>query len=119
MRVLIVDDSQAEAQIMQSVLVSNGHSCTHVSDGVQGEEAAATTNPDLVLLDVVMPKKNGFQVCRALKRNETTKDIPVILVTSKGEETDRQWGLKQGASAYLVKPYEPQELIDLVEKFSA
>lgn len=73
--------------------------------------------PDLVLLDIILPKKNGFQVCRQLKTAPETKDLPVVLVSSKSRDSDRFWGLKQGADEYLTKPFEDEELVAMVKKF--
>ena len=113
---LIIDDSKAEAELMTAVLKDNGFVCEHAEDGEKGEARALELKPDIILLDVVMPGKPGFQVCRSLKKNAETSSIPVILVTSKGEETDQLWGRKQGAVDYVVKPFEPEELLATVQK---
>ncbi len=116
MRALIIDDSMSEIKLMTAALEDHGFVCEYASDGVAGEEKAKSMQPDIILMDVVMPNRNGFQTCRKLKKCDETKDIPVILVTSKGEDSDRAWGLKQGASDYLVKPFDPDELVRTVRK---
>ena len=116
--ILMVDDSPTELKNMMTALASKGYT---VMTAVDGEEALAkisSMRPDVILLDVVLPKKNGFQVCRQLKNGAETKDIKVVLVTSKNQESDRFWGMKQGADGYLVKPYKPEELIDVVNRYA-
>jgi len=88
-----------------------GHEALTAEDGAAGVEAARRERPDLILMDVVMPGTNGFQATRAITRDEATKHIPVIVVTSKNQETDRVWGMRQGAKDYLVKPIDAKELM--------
>lgn len=110
-KILIVDDSPTERYFLSDVLIKNGFS---VSTAENGEEALAkikSDKPQLILMDIVMPGQNGFQVTRAITRDPETQDIPVIICTSKGQETDRIWGLRQGARDYIVKPIDPQELL--------
>jgi twitching motility two-component system response regulator PilH len=109
-KILVADDSLAELQIIQQTLQSTGHSIVTVMDG----EAAEF---DLIILDVIMPKKNGFQVCRDIKTNDATKNVPVIMVTSKDQESDKFWGMKQGADEYLTKPFKPEDLLKTVKKY--
>ena len=109
--ILIVDDSPTDRQHLSIMLSRNGFK---VSTAESAEDALAKIKqqrPDLVLMDVVMPGQNGFQVTRTLTRDESTKDIPVILCTSKGQETDKVWGMRQGARDYVVKPVVEADLM--------
>jgi twitching motility two-component system response regulator PilH len=108
--ILIADDSPSAIAVLRRILAPLGHAIVIASDG---EEAALALRgrPDLVILDVVMPKKNGFELCRTLKADPTTARIPVFLITSMDRETDRFWGLKQGADEYLPKPVDPGVLL--------
>jgi len=103
-KVLIVDDSQTETKRFTQLLEKNGHSVVTANCGEDGVATARSELPDLVLMDVVMPGLNGFQATRLLSRDTTTKHIPIVMVTTKDQETDRVWGKRQGASAYLTKP---------------
>lgn len=116
-KILIIDDTVSEQKLMTAILQDNGFSCEVANDGVTGESRAKDLKPDLILLDVVMPNRDGFQTCRSIKKNPELKDIPVVLVTSKGTDTDKAWGLKQGAASYLVKPFDPKALLDTVNKY--
>jgi twitching motility two-component system response regulator PilH len=116
-KILVADDSLAELQIIQQTLQSTGHNIVTVMDGDAAEEKVKSDRFDLVILDVIMPKKNGFQVCREIKTNDKTKNIPVIIVTSKDQESDKFWGMKQGADEYLTKPFKPEDLLKTVKKY--
>jgi twitching motility two-component system response regulator PilH len=116
-KILVADDSLAELQIIQQALQTTGHSIVTVMDGDAAEAKAKAEKFDLIILDVIMPKKNGFQVCRELKTFEHTKNIPVIMVTSKDQESDKFWGMKQGADEYLTKPFKPEDLLKTVKKY--
>jgi twitching motility two-component system response regulator PilH len=116
-KILIADDSLAELQIFQAALQSTGHSIVTVMDGEAAEAKVKSEKIDLIILDVVMPKKNGFQVCRDIKSNDQYKNIPVIMVTSKDQESDKFWGMKQGADEYLIKPFKPEDLLKAVKKY--
>ncbi|MYM89074.1 response regulator [Rugamonas sp. FT82W] len=110
-KVLIVDDSPTERYYLTDILVKNGFS---VSTAESGEEALAkikADKPELILMDVVMPGANGFQVTRAISRDPELADVPVIICSSKDQETDRIWGMRQGAREYLVKPVDAAELL--------
>lgn len=113
-KILIVDDLPTEVQLMQEAISRLGHTTIVATDGEQALEMAKRENPDLVLLDVVLPRMDGFQVCRKIKKDAQTGKIPVILVSSKTQESDKFWGLKQGAAAYICKPFAPQELATIV-----
>lgn len=114
-KVLVVDDSPTERFYLVDILKKNGFEIETAENGDEGMAKAKATRPDLILMDVVMPGVNGFQVTRMLSRDEVTKDIPVIMCTSKGLETDRVWGMRQGAVAYLVKPIAAADLMDKIQ----
>lgn len=117
-KVLVVDDSQAEVKLMLSMLQQNGFHSVGICDPTKVEEAIEEEHPNVILLDVVMPQRNGFQVCRDLKTQDSYSKIPVILVTSKTAPSDRYWGEQQGASGYVAKPFTPAELISAVKRFA-
>jgi len=116
-RILVVDDSAVDRQVIINSLSPKGHSLIEAVDGEEGESKAVSLKPDLIILDVVMPKKNGFEVCRSLKQNPATASIPVIILTSKNQDSDRFWGMKQGASEYVVKPFTEDSLRQVVAKY--
>lgn len=113
--VLIVDDSPTETTIFRNALIKAGFRVETAVNGEEGVEAAQRLHPDLILMDVIMPGLNGFQATRMLKRDPVTAQIPVIVVTTKSQQTDRAWGLRQGAVDYLVKPVDPKELVARVK----
>ena len=117
-KVLVVDDSAAELKLMESVLTQGGFQTAVLSDPSRIEEAIETEHPAVILLDVVMPGRNGFQVCRELKNHEVYGTIPVILVSSKNSASDKYWGEQQGANGYVFKPFTPEELIRAVKRFA-
>ena len=110
-RVLIVDDSPTEIHVLQGMLEKNGHAVTTAADGESGIAKAKAEKPELILMDVVMPGLNGFQATRALTKDPDTQHIPIIIVTTKDQETDRVWGLRQGAKDYITKPVDEEELV--------
>lgn len=114
-RILIVDDSPTEVHVLSQMLMTSGYNTISASNGEDGIQVARDEIPDLILMDVVMPGMNGFQATRKLSRDLMTKDIPVIIVTTKDQDTDREWGLRQGARDYLVKPVEVGNLIAKIE----
>ena len=103
-RILIVDDSPTERYYLTDILVKNGFTVTTAENGEQALERIKTDKPELILMDVVMPGANGFQVTRSIARDPDLQDVPVIICSSKNQETDRIWGMRQGAVDYLVKP---------------
>ena len=113
-RILIVDDSPSQLMGIRRIVEKLGHEALTAEDGAAGVELAKKELPDLILMDVVMPNLNGFQATRSISREPTTKHIPVILVTTKDQETDRMWGMRQGARAYLTKPFSEEELADVI-----
>lgn len=116
-RILIVDDSPTEAHVLKSMLENNGFEVEIAENGTEGIDLARELKPDLVLMDVVMPGLNGFQATRQLTKNSDTSDIPVIIVTTKDQETDRVWGLRQGAKDYLTKPVGEKILLEKINTF--
>ncbi|MBD3741064.1 MULTISPECIES: twitching motility response regulator PilH [unclassified Stenotrophomonas] len=118
-RILIVDDSPSQLLGIQRIVEKLGHQILTATDGAAGVETAKTELPDLVLMDVVMPNLNGFQATRTLARDEATRHIPVILVTTKDQDTDRMWGMRQGAKAYITKPFSEDELSEVLERVFA
>ena len=117
-KVLIVDDSPAEVKLMLGLLEREGYWPVGLNDPRRVEEAIAMERPSVILLDVVMPERNGFQVCRELKSNTEFNSIPVILVTSKDTPSDRYWGQQQGADGYVTKPFTREELLRAVRRFA-
>ena len=113
-RVLIVDDSPTETHKMSRILDKHGYEVITAESGEEGVEKAKTMMPDVVLMDIVMPGLNGFQATRQLSKNESTSHIPVIIVTTKDQETDRLWGARQGAKGYLTKPVQDSMLMDAI-----
>ena len=110
-KILVVDDSPTERHVMIELLTKNGYQVITAESGEEGIAKAKAELPDLILMDVVMPGLNGYQATRTLTRDEATKNIPVIVCTSKGQETDKIWGLRQGAHDYMVKPVSPDQLV--------
>lgn len=113
--VLIVDDSPTEQHVISSVLKKHGYDTVLASDGEEAISIAESAHPDVILMDVVMPGMNGFQATRQLSKNPSTAKIPVVMITTKDQETDRVWGLRQGAVDYLMKPVNDKALIAAVK----
>ncbi|EKU39085.1 response regulator [Acinetobacter sp. AYS6] len=116
-RILIVDDSPTETFRFKEILTKHGYDVLEASNGADGVTLAKAEQPDLVLMDVVMPGVNGFQATRQISRGEDTKHIPVVIVSTKDQATDRVWGKRQGAIDYLIKPIEEKQLIDVIKQF--
>ena len=110
-KILVVDDSPTDLHLVTNALKGKGYRITTAVDGEEALNKAAADHPDLIVLDIILPKKNGFQVCRQLKTAPDTKDIKILLLSSKSQDSDRFWGLKQGADDYMVKPFEDDELL--------
>ena len=115
-KVLIVEDSLAQRQMISDLLKSSGLNVTVACDGVEALEHLETLNPDIVVMDIVMPRMNGYELCRRLKSDPKTQNVPVVMCSSKGEEFDRYWGMKQGADAYIAKPFRPDEMVETVKQ---
>lgn len=114
--ILIVDDSPTEVHVFKTILERNQIEVSVATNGDEGIAKAIATQPDCILMDVVMPGKNGFQATRDLSRNAATANIPVIIITTKDQETDKIWGMRQGARDYIVKPANEAELIERINK---
>ena len=110
-KILIVDDSPTERAFLEGVLAKAGYTVVQAVSGEDAVEKAKAELPDLILMDVVMPGLNGFQATRAITREDTTKHIPVFICTTKDQETDKIWGMRQGAKDYLVKPVDGADLL--------
>jgi twitching motility two-component system response regulator PilH len=115
-KILIVDDSQTDIQYIKSVLQPLGHTLAVAMDGEEGEQMIRAEPYDLIILDVVMPKKNGFQLCREIKKDDNLKNIPILILTSKDQDSDKLWGEKQGADAFLRKTGDNMELLVAIRK---
>ncbi len=115
-KILIVDDSNAQLYSLSKLIKSRGHDVLVAETGEAAIEKAKTEMPDLILMDVVMPGMSGFQATRQLSRDSQTKDIPIIYVTSKDQETDRIWGLRQGATDYITKPVNEKDLLKAIDQ---
>jgi twitching motility two-component system response regulator PilH len=109
--ILIIDDSPTEVHVMKTALEKGGFKTVTAKDGQEGVRLAKEMHPDLIFMDVVMPGMNGYQATRAIVNDPGTSSIPVVMVSSKGLETDRVWGLRQGAVDYMVKPVTPDTLV--------
>jgi len=118
-KILIVDDSPTETYKLTNILEKNAHSVLSAETGEQGVSLAKTEQPDVVLMDIVMPGLNGFQATRQLSRSNDTKHIPVIIVTAKNQQADQVWGERQGAAAYLVKPIDEGRLVSAIAQVLA
>jgi len=114
--ILVVDDSATDQYVFKQVLEKNGYKVTVAKDGKEGVRLAKQLEPDLILMDVVMPVLNGFQATRELARSDSTRSIPVVMITTKDAESDVQWAKRQGASAYIVKPAKESHLVECIGK---
>lgn len=115
-KILIVDDSQTQLYSLKKIVESDGHDVITAENGEDGLNLANSEMPQLILMDIVMPGMSGFQVTRKLNQDSNTKDIPIIFVTTKNQETDKIWGMRQGASAYITKPVDPKALISAIHE---
>jgi len=114
-KILVVDDSPTEIYQFKEMLEKLGHEVIVAENGLDGVSMATSEQPDVVLMDIVMPDMNGFQATRQIARGEATKHIPVIIVSSKSQETDKVWGERQGARGYITKPVDTQELVSIMK----
>jgi twitching motility two-component system response regulator PilH len=117
-KVLVVDDSKTELMYLTGLLQKNGFSVKTAENAEDAFRRLAEEKPDLILMDVVMPGQNGFQLTRAITRDPLYADVPIIMCTSKNQETDRVWGLRQGAKDYVTKPVEVAELLAKIKALS-
>ncbi len=114
-KVLIVDDSQTLRQMVSELLTKQAIKVIEAASGLEALEKIQEAPPDLVIVDLVMPQMNGYELCRFLKNNPATQRIPVLICSTKSQDFDRYWGMKQGADAYLTKPFQPAELLRTIE----
>ena len=117
--ILVVDDSPMLREMISGLLNKSGLTISVAQDGQEAKEKIAANPPDLIVLDVVMPNMNGYELCRWVKSNPSTQAVLVVLCSSKSEEFDRYWGIKQGADAYIIKPFRPGELLNTVQTLLA
>ncbi len=113
-KIMVVDDSPTDLKLMSEPLITSGYEVITAMDGEEALQKAESDRPNLIVLDVIMPKRNGFQVCREIKGSTALRDTKIILLTSKTQESDKFWGKKQGADAYMTKPFTAEELVDQV-----
>ena len=116
-KILVVDDSKTELHHLSDILGKRGYSVRTAENGEEAMRRLAEDKPDLILMDVVMPGQNGFQLTRAITRDPRFEGVPVIMCTSKNQETDKVWGMRQGARDYIVKPVNADELITKIKAF--
>jgi len=116
-KILIVDDSQVDRMVVRKFLAGTSHQLIELGNPENVEEVIRTEEPDVILLDIIMPQRNGYEVCRELKRNPETADIPLIFLSSRSQKSDIFWGKFQGAEDYLTKPVRAKELLDAIEKW--
>jgi twitching motility two-component system response regulator PilH len=115
-KIVVVDDSYAELQMIESYLKAASHTVVSFPNTEKLEDKIAAEKPDLIVMDVVMPGRNGFQACRNLKNDDRFKGIPIVLCTSKGQESDKFWGQQQGANGHVVKPFKSEDLLAAVKR---
>lgn len=115
-KILVVDDSYAELQMIEGYLKAANHTVVSFPNTDKLEDKVAAEKPDLIVMDVVMPGRNGFQACRDLKNDDRFKGIPIVLCTSKGQESDKFWGQQQGANGHVVKPFKSEDLLAAVKR---
>lgn len=115
-KILVVDDSPVEMLRFREILSRHGHEIVEAKDGETGCAMAISEQPNVVLMDIVMPEMNGFQATRKITREPKTAHIPVVIVSTKNQETDRVWGMRQGAKEYLTKPIDEQELVSVLTR---
>ena len=116
-KILLVDDSKTELHHLSDMLLKRGYQVRTAENGEEAMKRLGEDKPDLILMDVVMPGQNGFQLTRAITRDPRFVNVPVIMCTSKNQETDKVWGMRQGAGDYIVKPVDPTELMAKIHAF--
>jgi twitching motility two-component system response regulator PilH len=117
--ILVVDDSPTERHFISKLLEQTGHKVSTADSGEEGVEAAKDIHPDLILMDIVMPGMNGFQATRQITQAPETAEIPVVMVSTKSQQTDKVWATRQGAKGYLVKPVDSEMLVNSIKSFLA
>ncbi|MFN3926536.1 MAG: response regulator transcription factor [Pseudanabaenaceae cyanobacterium] len=118
LNVLVVEDSPPQREMMTKILQESGMSVRAAADGLEALHLIQAECPDVLVLDVVMPRMNGYELCRKLRADSKTEKIKVVMCSTKGEEFDRYWGLRQGADAYIAKPFQPAELISTIKQLT-
>jgi twitching motility two-component system response regulator PilH len=118
-KVMVIDDALADLRMMESMLRAAGHEVVARSDGDGVEESVVAERPDIVLLDIIMPKRNGYEILRGLKKDGRTRQTPIVLVSCRNQESDRLWGKRQGADGYLAKPFTRADLLTVVSRVTA
>ncbi|MBW4447668.1 MAG: response regulator [Spirirestis rafaelensis WJT71-NPBG6] len=113
--ILIVEDSPSELELMSHYLNESGYNVIKASGAKEGLEKAVSEQPDVIVTDVVMPGMSGFELCRSLKRNPITQKVPIVICSSKNQEIDRLWAMRQGADAYVTKPYTREQLLRAIK----
>lgn len=111
-KVLVVDDSATDLANIQQIISGAGYDVVTATSGQEAVDKSKSESPDAIFMDVIMEGMNGFQACRAITEDSTTSGIPIVLVSSKGEKTDKIWGEEQGAKGYIVKPYTPDQILE-------
>jgi len=114
--VLVVDDSQTVRHMLLELLTDSGMNVLEATNGIEAKEQIQAKSPDLVITDLIMPEMNGYELCRWIKNEPKTQSIPVLICSTKSEEFDRYWGMKQGADAYITKPFHPPEMVQTVKR---
>jgi twitching motility two-component system response regulator PilH len=114
--VLIVDDSQTVRQMLSELLQKGGLAVVEATNGLEAKAKIQAKTPDLVITDLVMPEMNGYELCRWIKNEPSTQKIPVLICSTKDQEFDRYWGMKQGADAYITKPFHPGDMLQTVKQ---
>ena len=114
--ILIIDDSPTDVRVFTTLLERAGHRVDAVNNAEDGIERVRVTQPDLVIMDVIMPCMNGFQATRTLTRDPVTAGVPIVIITTKSMETDRVWGMRQGAKAFITKPVNEKELLACIDE---
>ncbi|MEC4812562.1 MAG: response regulator [Scytonema sp. PMC 1069.18] len=113
--ILVVEDSPSELELISHYLKESGYNVIKASGAKEALEKALTENPDVIVTDVVMPGMSGFELCRSLKRNPVTQQVPIVICSSKNQEIDRLWAMRQGADAYVTKPYTREQLLRAIK----
>jgi len=116
-KILLVEDDEDIVRTIEYVLSKKGYQCIVALDGMDGFQKAKTENPDLILLDLMLPKMNGYKISRLLKFDEKYKKIPIIMLTAKAQESDKKLGFETGADEYVTKPFEIDKLVEIIEKY--
>jgi twitching motility two-component system response regulator PilH len=114
--VLVVDDSQTVRQMLSELLQKGGLTVVEAANGLEAKAKIQTQAPDLVITDLVMPEMNGYELCRWIKNDPVAQNIPILICSTKDQEFDRYWGMKQGADAYITKPFQPGEMLKTVKQ---